>query len=278
MKYKDMNTDIADPMFLSCVLVATLLGMLALRYMIWILVVVVTLLSRTVLWCLDRNLPVLDKARPERTPTQGWVTVDGCGQPVGSELEVDKVRISEFTHLPVSAATGSAARLRPRSRFVGALELLLGGMPVTVGQLLRGRWTPDLPSASFSAGANFVLAAREEGVRILGGGSVQSDKPKDGVYVICEFSDGSIEVLFPELVARLSAYAVFRDRDATLLSALRLRALEWSQKAGLDWPATHSALLGALRTAWRQTPHELRVLEDLEASRDQSPLWLGSPS
>jgi len=143
---------------------------------------------------------------------------------------------------------------------VRALELVVGEMPVTVGQLLRGRWAPDLPSSSLSHGANFVLSSLNDGVRILGGGFVHTEKSLDGVYTVCELRDGTVEVVFPELLGRLSAYAIFRDRDATLLSSLRLRALDWCKKAGLDGPTTHSAVLAALRFVWRPSPHELRAL------------------
>lgn len=240
-------------------------------HLVWLLVGLVTVLWRSVRWAFTGSWHLPDKPRLVRDITPGWVMVDRSGQPVGSEVEVDKLRIPEFTHLPVSAATGTAVRLRPRARFVRLLEMLLGEAPVTVGQLWRGRWTPDLPSSSLSHGANLILSLREEGVRILGGGSVQTDKPKDGVYVVCELADGSVEVLFPELVGRLAAYAIFRDRDATLLSALRLRALELCKKADLDGPTTHSAVLSALRFVWRPSPHESRTLECVGAAQPYFP-------
>jgi len=194
------------------------------------------------------------------------VAVDRSGQPVGSEVEV-----GEFFHLPVSAACGGAARLRPHGRFTRALECVLGEAPGFVGRFLRGQWTPDLPSSDLSHGANLVLTLREDGVRILGGGFVHTDKPKDGVYLVCELPDGSIEVVFPEIVGKLAAYAVFRDRDATLLSALRLRALEWAKVAGLGGPETLTCVLSSLRFVWRPCARELKAYECLGGAQRYFP-------
>lgn len=276
MNYTTMLFTIA--FVLLVYIAATWVAIPLLRYTFWYLVAVVILFWRSLLWSATGTWPVPDKPRLDRSPSDPWVTVDGFGQPVGSEVEVGGVRVNEFTHLPVSAATGSAARLRRRSRFVRAVEALLGEAPVTVGQLWRGRWTPDLPSSSLSHGANLILGLRAEGVRILGGGSVHTDNPKDGVYIVCELADGSVEVLFPELVGRLAAYAIFRDRNATLLSALRLRALELAKKAGLDGPETYSMVLSSLRFVWRPGPQELRALECLGGAQSYLPtLRFGSP-
>jgi len=246
-------------------------GIPLLRYLLWLLVGLAIVLARFVQWTASGNWPVVDKPRLQRSPTPAWVKTDSFGQVIGSVVEEDGTRSLEFASLPASAATGSAVRLRKRSRFVRALECLLGEAPGTVGKLWRGRWTPDLPSSALSHGANFVLALRSEGVRILGGGSVQTDKPIDGVYIVTELADGSVEVLFPEIVGRLAAYAIFRDRDATLLSALRLRALELCKKAGLHGPQTHAAVLAALRFVWRPSPQELRALECLGVAQPYLP-------
>lgn len=253
-----------DVVFCICVfsvlIAAYIVGTFVLRHFFWYLAAVVTLSYRALLWLVLGTWPTPVVSRPEYIPRDLTVVVDGFGQPFGSEREVGGVRVNEFKHHPVSAATGSVARLRRRSRFVRVVESLLGEAPVTVGQLWKGRWVPDLPDPSLSHGANFILGIRAEGVRILGGGSVQTDKPKDGVYLVCELSDGSIEVVFPEIVGRLAAYAVFRDRDARLLSSLRLRALEMCKKAGLDGPTMHAAVLSTVRMVWRPSPQELRAL------------------
>jgi len=152
--------------------------------------------------------------------------------------------------------------------------------PGVVGQLVRGRWTPDLPSPEFALGTNLTLAHLESGVKILGGGSVLT-QPRGGgepgreVYLVTELADGSREVVFPELVAVLSSYAFLRERSAVLVSALRLRAVEWTKKVGLPRSAAWMALSGAFRFAWEVSPAERRLREELSGGPSR-PLWWSS--
>jgi len=151
------------------------------------------------------------------------------------------------------------------------MEAALGPVPVTVGELIRGRWLPDLPSAEFSAGLNLVLAQRADGVRIRGGGSVEGKLKEDDSghrekvpYFVCELRDGSLETVFPDLLASLSSYAFLRRREATLLLALRSRAVEWAKRSGLDQPSALVAVSFTTRWAWIISDAELRARAEME--------------
>jgi hypothetical protein len=159
------------------------------------------------------------------------------------------------------------------------MEAALGPVPVTVGELIRGRWLPDLPSSEFSAGLNLVLAQRADGVRIHGGGSVLGREKDDGTgrrekvpYFVCELRDGSLETVFPDLLSSLSAYAFMRKRDATLLLALRSRAVEWSKRAGIDQPSSLVAVSFTTRWAWSISDAELRARAEM-VEEPLGPWW-----
>jgi len=142
--------------------------------------------------------------------------------------------------LSVSAA--AAARLRPRARWVRALDGLFGRRVGLVGLLVRGWWIPDLPAPGRSAVANALLANLQDGARLLGGGVVQRKEGDEGrghVYYVLELSSGDTVVVFPELLSRLQAYSCFRGRDSALVPALRARAVDWCRSSGLPvwaWP------------------------------------------
>jgi len=200
---------------------------------------------------------------------------DGFGQPTGL---LGEGGATEFRSVPLGIHLYS--RPRRRAVWVRRLQSVLGVAPGVVGQLVRGRWLPDLPSPEFSLGTNLTLAHLEEGVRILGGGSVQtkprgSDEPGCEAYLVVELSDGSREVVFPSLLATLSSYSLLRQRDATLVGALRLRAVEWCRGVGLSKAATWAAVPSAFRFAWQVSPAECRLRDSL-AGGPSSPLWWSS--
>jgi len=202
-----------------------------------------------------------------------WVQTDDAGQVVG--LEDDVV---EFRQVPITAHL--CARPRRRAVWVRRLESVLGVAPGMVGRFVRGRWTPDLPAPEFSGPVNLVLSHFEEGVKILGGGSVLArrrgdDEPSREAYVVVEFSDGSRDVVFPELFSMLSSYALLRERNAVLVSALRLRALEWCKSRGFSKSQTLSAVPGSFRFAWLVSLPEGRLREVL-AGGPESTLWWSS--
>jgi len=155
-------------------------------------------------------------------------------------------------HLSVSAAT--AARLRPRARWVRALDSLLGARCGLVGRLVRGWWVPDLPAAGRSPVANALLANLKGGARLLGGGVIHRKAGDEGhghVYYVLELASGETLTVFPELLSRLQAYSCFRRREEALVPALRARGVDWCRSSGLPcwvWPmALPSAVALSMR-------------------------------
>jgi len=183
-----------------------------------------------------------------------WCLVDRCGQPVGNEVD----GVAEARDVPVTAHL--CARPRRRAVWVRRLEVVLGPVPSgLVGRLVRGRWTPDLPSSGFSAGLNHVLCHRESGVKIRGGGSVPGREGDNDVrvpYFVVELPDGSMDVVCPELLSALSTYAFLRKREAVLVSALRLRAQEFCKKRGLSESVTWTLVSSGVRWAWEVSARE----------------------
>jgi len=210
-----------------------------------------------------------------------WVETDGFGQPKGSEgsLTEDGIEVrSEFRSVPVSAHL--CARPRRRAVWVRRLEVVLGVAPGVVGRFVRGRWTPDLPSAEFSLGTNLILSHLEGGARILGGGSVQAKDRGSGelcseAYLVVELADGSRDVIFPALVSSLAAYAFLRERSATRVGALRSRAVEWYKGKSLSSDLCWAGLSGSFDKAWQVSPRERRSLDRL-AGGPSPPLWWSS--
>lgn len=200
----------------------------------------------------------------------GWEITDRCQQPVGEEEDVAEVR-----RVPVTAQL--CARPRRRAVWVRRLEVVLGPVPSgTVGQLVRGRWTPDLPSPSFSAGLNLVLTHRIEGVKVRGGGSVAGRNKDEDVrvpYFVVESPDGSMDTLCPDLLSALSTYSFLRERDATLVSALRLRAQEFCKKHSLSSSVTWQLVPSAVRWAWDVSARERLVREGIQVDSTGECWW-----
>lgn len=200
--------------------------------------------------------------------------VDNSGQVV-NETPHEGVGAGPNRHAQLSSFLVKG-RLRSRARWVRRLEYVLGGAPGVVSRVVRGRWTPDLPSASRSGGLNIVLAHVKGGVRILGGGSVAQGKGEDKsefVYWIVETSDGRQELVFPALLSKLASYALARERDALLVSALRARAQDWCKKNSFSEELTWLALPSALRLAWDVSPGESALVDSLRASGPGPSLW-----
>lgn len=201
-----------------------------------------------------------------------WRQVDGFGQPLDESSNVVVARPATLTgHL--------RPRLRRRAVWVKRLEDGLR-LPSSVGQVLRGRWTPDLPSENLPEGLNLILAHRSEGVRLLGGGAVQGKDKGDGgeqlvkgaAYYHVELRDGSIQVVFPELLSELVSYAFLRVREATLVPALRSRARDWAKRRGLSGPATQMAVESAVWWTWELSPREVDARERL-SEPPVAPWW-----
>lgn len=149
-------------------------------------------------------------------------------------------------------------RVRRRARWVRALETLLGGRKGAVGTFVRGRWTPDLPAPGNDGRWNYLVASVGNGARVLGGGLEQVDherNPAHGVYFHLDTGE-EIQVVFPYLLGKLRQYALFRERDELLLSALRSRAIEWCKGEGLRAYVSDMAVAGAVSLAMEPSTHE----------------------
>lgn len=195
--------------------------------------------------------------------------VDDFGQVVAQPpVEADGVGLSR--HAPVSLGLCSS-RLRRRARWVRRVEDSLALRRGTLGSLIRGRWIPDLPSSEYPAGLNVVLSQFEDGAILLGGGEVQGKDGARVAYYHVELSDGSREVLFPDAVSKLASYALLRQRDATLVSALRLRALEWCKSAGIADDLRLLVVSSTLRLVFECSKSEAS-LEDALTALGPAPL------
>jgi hypothetical protein len=234
-------------------------------FLVW---AVCQLLAIWVWLCFGTIWPAWSVPRTELAPSlPAGVEGDGLGQPALEEGE------AEFREVPVSAHL--CARPRRRAVWVRRLERVLGVAPGCVGRFVRGRWTPDLPAPEFTLAANLTLSHLEDGAKILGGGSVSCGENGRVVYYVLELSDGSRELVAPELFSSLATYAFLRERSAVLVSALRLRALEWCRQQGLSKTHTWAFVPSAFRYAWQVGVTEERIRDTL-AGGPSPPLWWGS--
>jgi len=193
------------------------------------------------------------------------------GQPVRQvPTEADGAGVNRNS--PVSSHL-VCGRLRRRARWVNRVESSLGLRRGRLSYLVRGRWTPDLPSAGYDAGLNLVLSHFEDGAKLLGGGVIRCEDGSDVAYHHIELSDGSREVVFPELLSKLAGYALLRQRDAVLVSALRLRALDWVKKRALPRELCFIVVASAMRLALEVPPAEVSLSDTLESLGPASPRW-----
>jgi hypothetical protein len=198
-------------------------------------------------------------------------SVDNHGQVVPQPtLDADGTGASRNSAVSLHLVCG---RLRRRSRWVRSVEDGLHLPKGSLGMLVRGRWTPDLPSSDNSADLNLVLSHFEDGAKLLGGGVVPGENGVPVSYYHIELSDGSREVVFPELLSRLSAYALLRQRDAVLISALRMRALDWVKKKGLSQDLCFIVVTSAMRLALEVPVAENSLAVVLSDLGPESPRW-----
>jgi len=165
----------------------------------------------------------------------------------------------------VTSFLPSQQRLRRRARWVRAAEAVLGGGGGRVGRFLRGRWTPDLPTADQPSVQRYLIDCVQDGARILGGGSTKStDGEKQEVFFLVETKRGLYPV-YPELLGRLRNYSLFRDRDAALLGGLRTRAVEWCRARQLPGWAADCAVAGTVPLAFEYGPAEISARNSVAA-------------
>jgi hypothetical protein len=78
--------------------------------------------------------------------------------------------------------------------------------------------------------------------------------------------------VFPELLAALRSYAFLRHREATLLLALRTRALEWCKVRGMADTSTTVAIETAVAWAWVEDEREVMARDSITESPTK-PWW-----
>jgi len=149
---------------------------------------------------------------------------------------------------PRGVTGATASRLRPRSRWVAALQQRFGGRRGIVAEVFRGRWTPDLPSTMDATAVSAMKTLVADGARVLGGGTCPRGGEEGGeeVFLHLELQDGSWLTIFPSLVAELCCFAGFRPRDPVLLMSLRFRALQWVNKVQMRWLDASLGIHGSL--------------------------------
>lgn len=171
---------------------------------------------------------------------------------------------ANVTHASVAAGGLTPSRHRGRSVWTNRLQAYLGGRPGVVGELVRRRWTPDLPSAERPAIANALLGMLDQDAKLLGGGVMPTDGGEHEVFLVVETNSGRV-VISPELLAKLSLYACFRPRTQDLLSGLRARAREWFSEKGIPASAAVFVLPDTVAHAFFQTAPERMARERLDA-------------
>lgn len=162
----------------------------------------------------------------------------------------------------------AGARLRQRARWV--LGMNPDKQSRWLGALLSGRWTPDL-TAEFAHPAGMALVAARGGeVKFLGGGTVEipptkeGEEPKINHFVNALVGNATFR-LFPELLARLASYATLRTRDATLVTGLRTRCLEWCKAEKFSYELTAEVVGPTVALAYLPTTHEQLSCEILRS-------------
>nr|UUW21110.1 MAG: hypothetical protein [Sanya tombus-like virus 8] len=173
---------------------------------------------------------------------------------------------AQVKHASLAAGGITVSRIRRRSRWVGALQDYLGGRPGIVGELVRGRWTPDLPSDRRALSANAFLSTFDGESKLLGGGVLPSDDPDvHEPFLIVQTRSGR-EVVVPSLLGRLSRYSCFRDRDDALLAGLRSRAQEWCADKKVVDCVLPLIIPSACAMAYLVSAPERLAMESLQAS------------
>lgn len=209
-----------------------------------------------------------------RSPSGSDVTPTGlhANLPTGNATPLGEV-VTAGDLLPPSSGV-TLTRLRRRARWVRAVERVLGGRRGIVASFLRGWWRPDLPSRERSDVLNYLLGSISNGVRVLGGGFenvAEGEDPSYGVYFVVDDGE-SQHVLFPQLLARLRSYAVYRNRDLTLLATLRARGGEWCRKVGLRPHVVDLAITDAVAFAMLPSTHEEANLSRVQEALGVPPL------
>lgn len=158
-------------------------------------------------------------------------------------------------HASVTSGGLTPSRVRGRSVWTNRLQAYLGGRPGVIGDLVRGRWVPDLPAAGRPLSVNALLGLADLELKLLGGGVLPTTVLEHEVFLVVETRDGR-RVVAPALLAKLCLYACFRPRTPDLLSGLRARAREWFSEKGVADMASAFVLPDTVELAFAESAPE----------------------
>jgi len=170
-------------------------------------------------------------------------------------------------HAGVTSGGLTPSRVRGRAVWTNRLQHYLGGRPGVIGDLVRGRWVPDLPASRLPLSANVLLGLADRELKLLGGGVLPTSVMEHEVFLVVESTAGRM-VIAPALLAKLSLYSCFRPRTQDLLAGLRARAREWFSEKGVADLASAFVLPDTVALAFEETAPErlargrLDVMED----------------
>ncbi|UOK20178.1 hypothetical protein [Diplodia seriata ambiguivirus 1] len=173
---------------------------------------------------------------------------------------------NRLRHADLAAGGLQTARLRRRARWVRSLEQYLGSRPGVVGRLVRGRWTPDLPSSDLSPCTSGLLNLLDCEVKLLGGGVVPSTNPAiNEPFLVVQTAEGR-EVIAPNLLGRLTRGTLGRERTDVLMAQLRSRAVEWCKSQDVVEWAQPLLVPPAVARAMVPTAPEVAALSAMRAA------------
>lgn len=197
-----------------------------------------------------------------------WGMLPDIAQPQRSRL----AGMLAYTAEP--AWESGISRLRRRSRFVNRLSDELKLEKGIVGSILRGRWTPDLPTQHWPAENRFLAGLLRDGAKVLGGGlcgkspipaGLGPEDPRTEAVTYLRIDISGREVLvIPKLVGFLSIRAVFVKRDGALVASVKTKAIEWCRQRALDHTSVSLALPGSVALALAKHAPEEEAEEILE--------------
>nr|UYZ32450.1 hypothetical protein [Alternaria dianthicola umbra-like virus 1] len=193
---------------------------------------------------------------------------------ISARASLDK--LVEVKRRPLVRKAGEApagARLRRRAAWVLALNP--DKSSYALGQLLKGRWTPDLSREFAHPMQGLFVAARGGAIKFLGGGTVTKQSPDGGVTLLPYVNachSGVMFRLYPELLAKLATYATFRRREAVLVTALRTRAMEWLKQNSFSNEEAADTLGPTVALSYLPTAQEVVGQKILSVAGDKGSL------
>nr|QDH90435.1 MAG: hypothetical protein H4Bulk47719_000002 [Riboviria sp.] len=182
----------------------------------------------------------------------------------------------------------TGCRLRRRAKWLHLLNAA-GISSSVLKAMINGRWSPDLLiDDDYSVRAMMRLV--RGGAKFLGGGTARckplsAEEAKKGEeleatpFIVLLDKDLGTVCFYPELVARLSTLALFRERDKSLLLTLRLRALEWAKSrriVDVDVAEFVPASIALACSTLHPEQVASRVLDNLSdgVQPTEAPLWM----